>query len=531
MRVYLGLDASTQSLTAVLIGVERGACRLLGERSVNYDRDLPHYGTHHGVIRGEGGCVEAPPLMWAEALDRMMAALSAEEPVAMARLAAVSGAAQQHGSVYLTTDGIARIVTLAPRGSLVEGLHAGVFARDLSPVWLDSSTERECREIEEAVGGRDALEARTGARAFDRFTGPQIRAFARRDPAGYAATARVHLVSSFHASLLAGRDMALEVSEASGTNLMDLRRCKWWRRAVRATADELATRLPFLSNSMALWGLAPYWTERHGLPLVPVGAWTGDNPSTLLGSGITRPGTLSISLGTSDTACAFLDERPAASGAGYVGVSPLEGYLATTTFSNGSLARERVRDEFGYSWDDVALALDPLPDAEAGLMLPWFEPEITPRVSAAGARRLHLRGGDGPASVRAVIEGQMMAIARHTRWMSDSPALVSATGGASVNRAMLQIMADVFGGPVVRPRMSNSSALGAALRAWLADERLRGRALPWTEIADLGVQAAGGVDRIDPRPQAVEIYARLRERHRHFEETCVTEARSGTPST
>ena len=44
------------------------------------------------------------------------------------------------------------------------------------------------------------------SRAFERFTGPQIRKFAREDPSAYARTERIHLVSSFLASLLAGAD-------------------------------------------------------------------------------------------------------------------------------------------------------------------------------------------------------------------------------------------------------------------------------------------------------------------------------------
>ena len=78
------------------------------------------------------------------------------------------------------------------------------FSRPLSPVWMDSSTTSECREIERAVGGSDVLARRTGSRAFERFTGPQIRAFAKREPHAYRDTARIHLVSSFMAALLAG---------------------------------------------------------------------------------------------------------------------------------------------------------------------------------------------------------------------------------------------------------------------------------------------------------------------------------------
>jgi xylulokinase len=84
---------------------------------------------------------------------------------------------------------------------------------------MDSSTTTECRAIEDAVGGASVLAARTGARAFERFTGPQIRAFAQRDPQGYASTRRVHLVSSFMASLLAGEDAAIDYRRWLGHEL------------------------------------------------------------------------------------------------------------------------------------------------------------------------------------------------------------------------------------------------------------------------------------------------------------------------
>jgi xylulokinase len=194
---------------------------VLVEQSLMYDRALPQYGTDHGVVRGDDPLVVgAPPLMWAEALDVLMAELTSVWPREMAALAAVSGSAQQHGSVYLTSSGLARLTALDSRRPLAEQL-ADAFARPLSPVWMDSSTSGECREIEQAVGGAAVLAARTGARAFERFTGPQIRAFARREPDGYVATARIHLVSSFMASLLACADAPIDPGDGSGMNLMD----------------------------------------------------------------------------------------------------------------------------------------------------------------------------------------------------------------------------------------------------------------------------------------------------------------------
>ena len=69
---------------------------------------------------------------------------------------------------------------------------------------MDSSTGAECAEITAAVGGEATLARHTGSRAFERFTGPQIRRFANARAGGYARDVRIHLVSSFMASLLAG---------------------------------------------------------------------------------------------------------------------------------------------------------------------------------------------------------------------------------------------------------------------------------------------------------------------------------------
>ena len=55
--------------------------------------------------------------------------------------------------------------------------------------------------------------------------------------------------------------------------------------------------------------------------------------------------------------------------------------MSLTCFKNGSLARERVRDAFGLTWDDFSRALSDTPAGNGGrILLPWYEPEITPFV-------------------------------------------------------------------------------------------------------------------------------------------------------
>ena len=77
MPLYLGLDASTQHLTLQALDVGPDAPRLVFEHTTNFDRDLPAYGTRHGILPSNDPRVAvAPPLMWADALDRAIAAFA-----------------------------------------------------------------------------------------------------------------------------------------------------------------------------------------------------------------------------------------------------------------------------------------------------------------------------------------------------------------------------------------------------------------------------------------------------------------------
>ncbi len=513
MSVYLGFDASTQSLTATLIHSDTRS--LIAEHSLNYAAEFPEYGTDHGVLRGpEPAVVTAPPLMWIEALDRMMAKLTAEHPDAMSRLAAISGSAQQHGSVYLN-DRWPSDLAAARADQPLAGQLPNVFARPLAPIWMDSSTTAECQEIEAAVGGADILARHTGSRAFERFTGPQIRAFARRDTGGYAATTRIHLVSSFHASLLAGADAAIDVGDGSGMNLMELATRSWWPVALDATAPDLARRLPAVQPSWTVAGsLSPYWRQRYNLPAARIVVWSGDNPCSLIGTGLVREGQLGISLGTSDTVCGMMRTlRIHEAGIGYVSASPTGDYMGTTVFKNGSLARERIRDSYGMNWASFSVALRSTPPGNGGAMLlPWFDPEITPHVIKPGAHRIALEADDAAGHVRAIIEAQMMAMANHTHWMGGDTSTIYAMGGASGNRDVLQVMADVFGAEVIRSRTGNAAALGAALRAWHADRAASSSPMEWTEVV-AGFTDSDPAWRVKPRAEAVAVYVELRRKY------------------
>jgi xylulokinase len=508
-RLYLGLDSSTQSLTAIVIAVNGTDAHVLFDASLPFDETFPEYGTHHGVLPHQESTVAvSSPVMWAEALEAMFDRLAKSE-IDLGGLAAISGSAQQHGSVYLNASAERRLATLDPTRPLPAQV-APLLSRPVAPIWMDASTSAECAAISAAVGGAQELARHTGSRAFERFTGPQIRKFATAEPDAYAATDRIHLVSSFLASLLVGGHAPVDPGDASGTNLMDLTQRQWWPEAVAATAPQLAIRLPAIAPAWATAGvLSPYWQNRFRLPAARVITWSGDNPCSLIGVGLAREGRVAISLGTSDTIFGLMKHpRVDPSGTGHVFAAPTGDYMGLTCFSNGSLARERVQDSFGLTWTDFSRALEITPAGNQGrVMIPWFVPEITPLVTHPQVHRYRLAPDEAAANVRAVVEAQQMAMAMHSNWMSVTIDTIHATGGAAANTQILQVMADVFGAEVYRSTVTNAAALGAALRAWHGDTIADGSALSWNTITALAQPSVSSV--IVPNPRRHAVYREL----------------------
>lgn len=506
MALYLGLDSSTQSLTGLVI--DTATRDIVYEHSINFDAGFPHFGTTNGTLtHNDPKVVHSPPLLWVAALDALMAHLS--EAVDVSQIAAVSGSGQQHGSIYLNSP----IGPFDPQQTLVEQIEP-LLSRATSPIWMDSSTNAECREIREALGGMAATTAATGSNTFERFTGPQIRKFAKTEPGAYADTFTIALVSSFISSILAGTTSPIDPGDGAGMNLMDIAKRDWHPEALAATADDLADKLPPVAASGTEVGsINPYFVAKYGFSSdCRCIVFSGDNPCSLIGLGLVKPGMLAISLGTSDTLFGSMaDCATDPNGEGHVFGSPNGEYMTLICFKNGSLAREAVKDEHGLSWDEFSAALQHTEPGSAGLMLPWFEPEIVPHVLSPGVHRKDLDPADAQANCRAVVEAQMMSMRIHSEWMNIKPSQIYVTGGASANADILQIMADVHGCPVHHFETTNSAALGAALMA------LQGHtACDWSDAVKGFAEPVAGSE-VTPNPAAVTVYNELVEAYRAFE--------------
>ncbi len=474
MGRYLGIDCSTQSISAVVIETDGG--EVLWRESIDFGQGLSEYGAPRGFVQ-RGDVFFANPMMWLDGLDLLLEKL--QKSLGCVGIVGVSGAGQQHGSVYLngSFDGALARLHLQSQEKLSTQL-AGCLSRAESPIWMDQSTARQCVEIRDALPEGYALRV-SGSDVTERFTGPQIRKFYQMAPKQWEQTQRIHLVSSFLCSVLTGRSVAIDCGDGAGMNLMDLARSQWDQKLLDATAKGLRQKLPSIAKSSSVCGrVGDYFVKRYGFDAgVDVVLFTGDNPSSLIGCGGGLAGTGVISLGTSDTFFGSLggletgakgeleDFEP--SGYGHVFGNPAGGLMSLVCFSNGSLAREWVRDALGLDWAGFSRCLEMDWDATGrDVVLPFLVDEITPRIKAEG---LMIQGSQGfkalqcKSLVKCFVACQFLHMKKYVGQTCWDRLIL--TGGASDNDAMCQMVADIFEVYVKRLASGDSVALGACLRA------------------------------------------------------------------
>ncbi|QRV89014.1 FGGY-family carbohydrate kinase [Ceratobasidium sp. AG-Ba] len=536
--LFLGFDLSTQALKASAISL--GSDQVLVSANVNFDKDLAHHGTSNGSVVSPAGDGEitTPVALFLEAVDLVMERLK-DAGLEFGRVLAVGGAAQQHGSVYWSHEAEDHLAGLDPKEPILSQL-SPAFSLANAPIWQDSSTARECRTIEEAIGGPQKLSDLTGSRAYERFTGSQILKIASRTPDVYERTRHITLISSFLTSIFLGKIAPVEIADASGMNLMNVHTCKYDEKLLDVCSVGKGAQLREKLGGEPVMGgtnmgkVCKWWVERFGFNSdCIVTPFTGDNPSSIVM--LSSPGDAILSLGTSTTLLVSIPpspEPPKCTTTSHILSHPTTagGSIAMLCYKNGGLIREAVRDTHtSRSWDEFNDLLRSTPPGNNNAFGFYFTlREIIPN----GVEGEHFFHGTKPVEptdlspaqhARAVLESQLMSVkARLQAILPEGEEhgglkRCIVTGGSSTNEVFLQICADVLNLPVYVAESSGSATVGGALLArwgwYRATGSTQGLSQPYDGPSDTipfdMTREGGGVSVkhiAEPNPEAVATY-------------------------
>ena len=495
-HLFAGLDVSTQGCKLVVIDLD--AVDVCHVEAITYDADLPEYGTRDGVIRNLGeGIAESDPKMWLEAVDRLLDNLGASA-VPAGEIRCLSVSAQQHGLVALDAD--------------------GNLSRPTSKLWNDFSTAEECKILTEKVGGVDAMIRAVGNSQRPGYTAGKILHFRRHEPEAYVRSATLLVVHNYINWYLTGGVAVLEPGDASGTALWNPATGEWAREVIDAIDANLMGKLPPVRPADESIGrIDPALAERFGLSHdCKIDAGSGDNMYGALGTGNVREGLVTVSLGTSGTACCFLEDPfvdPQGEIAAYCDSTghylPL---LCVSNLANGYNEMLRLHELSHGEFDAIIKRTSPW---EGGRMLiPWFGGERTPDLPWATPVYFGftLDSMTRENLCRAVLEGHVLNLHAGFTRMPVQVEELRLTGGLSRSTAWCQAIADIFEADAV-PVKGEGSALGAALHAawvWLKEE---GDAPPLQELVDPFVLLEQS-RRKSPIPENVAVYRKMKDAFR-----------------
>ncbi len=481
MALYIGIDSGTQSTKAVVLDLEKK--KVIAEARAA-----------HQLIGGlPVGHMEQHPQDWTAALDTVLLEVLAKVDRPRVRGIGVSG--QQHG-----------FVPLDEKGAVIRP----------AKLWCDTSTVAECELLTKKLGGARAVIRKAGLLFLPGFTAPKILWLKRHEPANYRRLRHVLLPHDYLNFYLTG-NFFMEFGDASGTALMDVRQRVWSRDAIRAIDPNLADWLPPLSGSHLPAGmLRPDLAAKYGLTHdVVVSAGGGDNMMGAIGTGNVTPGVVTASFGTSGTIYAYA-AKPVVDPEGEIAAfcSSTGGWLPLLCTMNVTTVTEQVRALFDWDHAKLDAGVAAAPAGAGGLvLLPYLEGERTPNVPLGSGVLLGLnRSTFRPGHLaRAAMEGATMGMnygLRRLATLGVKAKEIRVTGGGAKSPVWRQLMADIFGVPVVGMIEDEGAALGGALQAAWCGARLDGAPVKISELT-AGVVAVNESTRCQPDKANVARYRKL----------------------
>lgn len=345
-------------------------------------------------------------------------------------------------------------------------------------VWQDTRTDAICNELAKD-GGQDRFRAKTGLPLATYFSGPKIRWVLEHVPGARQRAESGELIfgnmDTWVLWNLTGRHVT-DVTNASRTLLMDLKTLDWDNGILEILGIPRAM-LPEICSSSEVYGSA-----RGSLGGVPLAGALGDQQAALFGQTCYSPGEAKNTYGTGcfmlmNTGTApVLSKNGLLTTLGYkLGNEPAVYALEGSIAISGALV-QWLRDNLGLieKSADVETLAKTVADSGGIYFVPAFSGLFAPywRSDARGAIVGLTRYVNKGHIARAVLE----ATAYQTREVLDAMekdsgvklTALKVDGGMVFNELLMQFQADLLDVPVIRPKVAETTALGAAYAAGLA---------------------------------------------------------------
>jgi xylulokinase len=435
--MILGIDVGTGGTRAVLVS-EDGAVVASSTSE------------HAPFTSPQTAWAEQDPADWWRAAQEAIRAVATDAK----QITGVGLTGQMHGAVLLDEHG----AVLRP-----------------AIIWCDQRTDEQCAWITEKVGAKRLLEL-TCNPALNNFTLTKLLWVRQHEPEIWKKVRHVLLPKDYVRFRLSG-EYAIDVADASGTLMLDVTHRRWSDELLGLVDIDKAL-LPKLYESPEICATVSAQAESlTGIPAgTPIVAGAGDQAAGAIGMGITRPGAVSVTLGTSGVVFAATD-APSLDPGGrlhtFCHAIPGRWHVMGVTQAAG-LSLRWIRDQFcapGYDYSELSKEAAAVPPGCDGVLwAPYLMGERTPhldssvRAALVGLAASHTRGH----VARAVMEGVAFSQRDSFTIFAELGVPVNkvrVTGGGARSKLWKQIQADVYGHAVETIAADEGGAYGAALLA------------------------------------------------------------------
>src|SRR2546421_8198264 len=498
MDALLGIDLGTTGVKAALFAAADG--RVLSWAFIDYPLSHPH----------PGWAEQNPEEWWQATLSAIRLCLTdgVGEGISPSNVRGVGLSGQMHGVVLLDEQSM----VLRP-----------------CIIWADQRSEAQCRWMTERVGAERLIDYVSNP-ALPGFSAPKALWVRDNEPDIFARARTLLLPKDYIRFRLTG-ELAIEISDAAGTCLLDVKHGVWSREVLEAIEFDPAL-LPPVVPAVAICGSTTEEIEQLTglLAGTPVAGGGADNACGAVGNGVVQPGLALVSIGTSGVVLAYTDS-PQVDTSGPVPrvhtfnhAVPGAWYLMGVTQAAG-LSLRWVRDNIGLperalepwtgldAYELLAKESEQIqPGCDVLLFLPYLQGERTPHLDpwARGGWIGLTASHDRRHLIRAVLEGVAFSL-KDCSTIIQGQGLpieqVRVTGGGAKSPLWRQIIADVLGVELVTTNATEGPAFGAALLAGVAS----GLYASVQQACEATVRV---MERTEPRPEVERVYAQAYETYK-----------------